>query len=313
MRKRLIVLFAASALLVMACDASSLVSQFLPQLKEAQEAIETAVPTLAAVATSVAPTSAPPGGKTQAAPTPTPSGPTAGGNPFADALTKAKGATKYRVEFSMVFGTTKNGKYSEEPFIDFKGEVDGKNSHMTSKGGIMAMLSGDEKGTVEIIEADGKTYMKGVSMFGLTDPKVWYITDDKSATSGFADFAKPDEYNNFLGGGKPGDFKKIRSESLDGQSCDVYLYDLKSLQNAAIVGLLGSAQDKNEFASIDKAEMSFWLCKDGYVHKFLLDYQGHDTKNANEKGALKMTGHTWDYGNPTIVVTAPKDAKPMPK
>jgi hypothetical protein len=310
MRKRLIVLLAASALLVMACDASSLVSQFLPQLKEAQEAIETAVPTLAAVATSAAPTSAP--AKTQAAPTPTPSGPTAGGNPFADALTKARGVTKYRVEFSMVFGTTKSGKYSEEPFIDFKGEVDGKNSHMTSKGGLLAMLSGDEKGTLEFIEADGKSYVKGMALMGMYDPKVWYVDDNKSSSS-FSGFAKPDEFSSFTGGANPGDFKKVRSESLDGQSCDVYLYDLKSLQNAAIVGLLGSAQDKNEFASIDKAEMSFWLCKDGYVHKFLLDYQGHDTKNATEKGALKMTGHTWDYGNPTIVVTAPKDAKPMPK
>ncbi len=270
--------------------------------------------------TTVVPPPLQPGGKvtppvpgivpTQVAPTKaSPSGSTSG-NPFADALGKAKSAGKYRIEFAWIFGSTDQGKYQETPFLNMAGEVDGQNAHLTSKGGLLAMFAGDQNATVELIEAGGKTYMKGVTLFGMADPKVWYITDD-SSTSSFKDMGKPDEFKDFTGG-KDSDFKKVRSESLDGQSCDVWYYDYKSLQNAAIIGLLGSAKDKNEFGAIDKAEMSIWLCADGYVHKWLLDYAGHDTKNVNDKGALKITGHFWDFNNPTIKVEAPKDAKPMP-
>jgi hypothetical protein len=242
--------------------------------------------------------------------TPPPGQPPSTGS-FLDALGKAKTATKYRIQFAWLFGETKSGKYQETPFIDMTGEVDGANSHFTSKGGLLAIFAGDGSGTVEIITAAGKTYMRGVNMFGLTDPKVWYITDS-SATSGFSDFAKPDEYKDFVSGAKESDFRKVRTESLDGQSCDVYLYDMKSAQNAAIVGMLGTSKDKNAFSAIDKAEISIWLCGDGFVHKYVLDYQGHDANNPNEKGALKINAHMWDFNNPTITIQAPKDAKPLP-
>lgn len=301
MRKQFLVIFAASALLLMACDASSLVSQFLPKGLQEQMAQEepTEEPAQAPAATQVVPTRPP-------------SGQPSTGNPFADAQNKAKGAQKFRVEFAMLFGSTQNGKYSEEAFVDFTGEVDGKNSHFVSKGGIFALFSGGSSTPLEIIEADGKSYMKGISLFGTTDPKVWYIQKDTSSTSGFQDFTKPDYYSGFTGSGKSSDFRKVRSESLDGQSCDVYLYDLKSAQNAAIVGLLGSSQSKSEFASIDKAEINVWLCGDGFVHKYTLEYAGHDQKNPTDKGAMKINSHTWDFNNAAIKVTAPQGAKPMP-
>ncbi len=301
--KKFLILFAASTLLLMACDASSLISQFLPKGLREQLAQEepTEESTEAPAATPAAPVATRP-----------PSGQPSTGNPFADALSKAKSALKYRVEFAMLFGSTQNGKYSEEAFIDFSGEVDGKNSHFVSKGGIFALLSGGGNAPLEIIEADGKTYMKGISLFGTTDPKVWYIQKDTSSTGGFQEFTKPDYYNGFTGTGKTSDFRKVRSESVDGQSCDVYLYDLKSVQNAAIVGLLGSSQTKNEFAAIDKAESNVWLCGDGFVHKYTLEYAGHDQKNPNDKGAMKINAHTWDFNNAALKVTAPQGAKPMP-
>ncbi len=252
-----------------------------------------------------------PTGNATAVPTTKPSGQLPSvGNLFGDALSKAKAATKYRIQFSWIFGSTQNGKYTEEPFFDFTGEVDGKNTHLVSKGGFLAMLGGDNA-TIEIIEAGGKSYMKGVSMFGMTDPKVWYIQKDSSTTSGFEDFTKPDYFSGFTSDNKA-DYKKVGTESVDGQSCDVYLYDVKSLQNAALIGLLGSAQDKSDFSAIDKAEMKVWLCGDGYVHKFTMDYEGHDSTNAAQKGAMKMNMHFWDFNNPTISVQPPKDAKPMP-
>lgn len=239
-----------------------------------------------------------------------PSGAGGIGGLLGSAANKAKTATKYRLQFTWVLGEMKSGKFQESPFIDMSGEMDNGKAHLTSKGGLLAML-GDANTPIEIIEADGKTYMKGVTMFGLTDPKAWYITDG-SSTSGFADFSKPDEFSSFTGGTKDADFKKVRTEPMDGQSCDVYLYDMKSVQNAAILGMFGTAQDKNDFASVDKAEMTIWLCADGFVHQWTVDYQGHDAKDATQKGSVKMSGHMWDFNNPAITVTVPKDAKPMP-
>ncbi|MBI3741121.1 MAG: hypothetical protein HY257_05130 [Chloroflexi bacterium] len=296
MNKKFLIVWLAAALMLLACDVSSLVSQFVPQ-QQAEEEQPTDVPPVV-----VQPTVQPK--------TPTAAANT-GPNPFANALSKAQGATKYRIEFAMLFGATKNGKYAEESFIDFKGEVDGKNTHLTSKGGVLALLAGG--GSLEIIEAGGKTYMKGVTLFGATDPKLWYVTDDQSTTSSFTGFAKPDEFKDLTGGANANDFKKVRSEAVDGSACDVYLYDFKSLKNSALVGLLGSAQDKEDFGAIDRADVNVWLCNDGYVHKYTLNYEGHNTKTPAEKAALKMTGHIWDFGNATIVVTAPKDAKPLPK
>lgn len=237
------------------------------------------------------------------------------GNLFGNALQKAKSATKYRVDFSMVFGGVQNGQYKEAPFVAFTGEIDGSNSHITSNGGLLSsMMTGSETGKVEIIESGGTEYMKGAtSLFGAIklDPNTWYIANQQTASS-FAEFAKPDEFSSWTGSGKLTDFQKTRSESVDGQSCDVYLYDMKSIKNAALVGLLGSSQNKNDFDSIDRADINLWLCGDGYVHKYVLDYEGHSSKDATQKGALKMNWHIWDVNNPLIVIQAPAGAKPMP-
>ena len=287
------------------------------------------IPGLAEPTTAPEPTTAalPPGPlspRTPGAPAPTTAAPPAQptqsqgnpltggvGNLFNDALSKAKTASKFRIETAMLVGSTTNGKYAEEPLLDLKGMVDGKNSQFEGKGGLMGMLSGGT-GSVQIVVADGKTYMTGVSMFGLTDPKTWYVMKDASSTSGFDSFAKPDSFDSFLGDTKSTDFKKIRSESVDGQSCDVYMFDYKNTKNAALTGLLGTAKDKEDFSAIDKYEVNIWLCGDGYVHKFVLDMQAHNAKDANEKGGFKMNAHMWDFNNAAIKVTAPPNAKPFP-
>ncbi len=257
------------------------------------------------VATKVAPVPAQPG-----AGLPGQSGSTSSGNPFTDFVNKTKTANKYRVEFVWTFGSTDQGKYQEVSFFNMSGEVDNKNSHFVSKGGLMAMLGGDQNATIEFIEADGKSYVKGMSIIPGLDPKAWYITDDKMA-SGFKDYGKPDDFRNYAGG-KDSDFKKVRTESLDGQSCDVWVYDFKNVQNAAITSALAMSKDKGEFSVVDTGQVSTWMCGDGFVHKWSFEFRGHDAKDATNKGALIMGAHMWDFNNPTIVVTAPAGAKPMP-
>jgi len=261
-----------------------------------------------------APTSAPfaPGAASPIAPGVVPTrgnAPTTGGsNPLTDWINKAKTAQKYRCEVSWVFGSTKNGKYVEEPFLDMAGVVDGQNEQFTMKAGIFTMFTGGTP--LETVEVDGKSYWKGVNMFGTTDPKVWYLQKDSSSSSGFTDFCKSDEWNSFTGSSS--DFKKVRTEQLDAQSCDVYFYDLKSGQNAALGGLFGMAQNQGSFSAIDKGEINLWACSDGFVHKYTLEYAGHDQKNAADKGGMRMNWHAYDFNNPTIKVTAPTGAKPMP-
>lgn len=255
----------------------------------------------------------PSGVPTKAAPPPTsgaPSNVPSSGNPFTDLLNKTKTATKYRIEFVWTFGGMEQGKYQEVQFFNMSGMVDGKNSYFTSKGGLMAMLGGDQNATVEFISADGKSYMKGVTMFGMTDPKQWYITDDQTSSS-FRGYADPDEFKQ-LTGGKDSDFKKVRTESLDGQSCEVWMYDFRNTSGGAFTSLLTMSKDRGDFSVIDLGQTAVWLCGDGFAHRWMLEVRGHDTKNPNEKGALVMSAHMWDFNNPTIIVTAPAGAKPMP-
>ncbi len=295
MRKRWLVLVAACVLLLLACDASSLVGRFLPQkeIEQASATLQAVAPTIAAISTTA----------------PSVNLPASTGNPFTDAMAKAKTATKFRVEFSWIIGAMEKTKYQERPLFDFNGEVDGQNAHMVARAGVPAK---DANTPVEIVEAGGVTYMKGASLPGMTDAKAWYITDELT-TSSFSEFATVDAYKDWVSGVLPGDIKKARPETLDNQNCDVYLYDLKTLQNAALLGLLAFAGDTSAFSAIDKGEVSFWMCADGYVHKFLLDYQGHNPKDATQKAGLKMNWHAWDFGSAAIAVTAPKDAKKLQK
>lgn len=233
-----------------------------------------------------------------------------GSNPFADALKKANSATKYRMQFTMIVGGTTNGKYAEETLFDMSGEVDGKSMRMSSKGGFLAILSGDPNGTVEFLTADNKTYMRGVKMFGMTDPKLWYVTSDNSTSSGMGDFAKPDAFNDFVD--NPSSFKKVGNEVVDGQACDIWAGTVSGFDAAGMTGIFGAGKDTGDLGVVDKAETRVWLCNDGYVHKFAMDYQGHNAKTPTEKGAFKINGKMWDYNNAAIKVTPPTDAKPLP-
>jgi hypothetical protein len=234
--------------------------------------------------------------------------PSAGGS-ILDALNKNKTATKFQMEMAMLIGSTTAGQYKEESFMDLKGKVDGKNMQMTTKSALFAMFSGG--GELEIIQADGKTYMRGIKLATLTDPKVWYV--QKGSTADFGDLTSPNLYGDVTKDAKPGDFKKTGTDTVDNQLCDVYLYDTKALSGTDLLGGLGSVvPGQDDLGVADKSQITFALCRDGYVHRANIEYAGHNTKNVNEKGTVKINIHLWDHNNSTIVVTAPADAKPMP-
>ncbi len=264
----------------------------------------------AATRAPATPAGAPTPTRVVAAPTsPVVSTPTAQ-NPLANFLSKAKTANKYRIEFVWIFGSTEKGNYQEVTFFNMTGQVDGKNSYLSSKGGLLGMLGSDQNATIEFIQADGKSYVRGLSLFGMADPKQWYVTDDSMAST-VRDFADPDEFMDYSGGA-PGDFKKVRTEVLEDQSCEVWLYDFKGALVGGVGSLLSMAKDQGDLSVITVGQTSVWLCADGFIRKWMFELRGHDAKNPNEKGAIIMTARMWDYNNPAITVTAPPNAKPMP-
>jgi hypothetical protein len=261
-----------------------------------------------AASTAVAPNASSTGVAPVAKPTQSGSASAPAGSALGDAWAKAKLASKYRMEMSMLVGSTQNGKYSEENTLGFKGMVDGKNVQFEMSGGLTSALGSGA--TLEIISADGKTYMRGIPILG--DAKAWYVMKDASMAGSFDSFTKPDAFDSFANDAKANDVKKVRSEQLDGQSCDVYAYDYKNLKNSAMVGMFGTAKDKEDFSTVDKSEINFWLCGDGYVHKFTMDVQAHNQQTVTEKGSVKMTMRLYDFNSSAISVTAPANAKSFP-
>ncbi len=272
---------------------------------ETQQATPTRAPALPTIAGSKPNTPFPGAAATKPAPT---TAPAATGGSILDALNKNKAATKFQMEMSMLIGSTTAGQYKEESLMEFKGKVDGKNLQMTTKSSLFAILTGG--GDLEIIQANDKTYMRGVKLANLTDPKVWYV--QKNSTADFGDLTSPDLYGDAIKDAKPGDFKKTGTDTVDNQPCDVYAYDAKSLSGTDLLGGLGTVPGQDDLGVVDKSQITFALCRDGYVHRVIVEYAGHNSKNVNEKGTVKINIHMWDHNNATIVVTAPADAKPMP-
>ncbi|MBI4758876.1 MAG: hypothetical protein HY783_07755 [Chloroflexi bacterium] len=227
------------------------------------------------------------------------------GDLWTEALNKAKTATKYRMAMSFVIGATEGGQFKEQPFIVMEGIVVDKDSHQTFTGGLLNDLLGGAK--IEMIQVGDKSYMKGMQMFGMTDPNKWYIMSDTSQSK---PPVEPDDMFNMAGQDLKGS-KQVGTETLDGQACQVWAWDMKSI--AALTGFLVAPEAKGEFSALDKAEVKSWLCADGYVHQVAMEIAGHDAKNPAEKGSMKIKTRMWDFNNPTLSVKAPEGAVPLPQ
>jgi len=300
--------------LVFAIGAALACGPFNP-LGGAQQAVEQAAATVAAVATEAAkalatpiaatptkalatPIAATPTKAVVAAPTATPSA-----GLLAEALKKARAVTRYRMAMSFIVGATEKGKFKEEPFLVMEGVVVGSDSHQIYTAGLMNALLGGER--IEMIQAGGKSYMKGGKMFGLGDPNKWYIMSE-TATS--EPPVEPGDMFDLAGQDLQG-LKQMGLEMLDAQPCQVWTWDMKAV--AGLTSLLTNPDAQSDLSAVDKAEVKSWLCGDGYVHQVSMEIAGHDPKNPNEKGSIKIKTHIWDINNPTLSVKAPEGAVPL--
>jgi hypothetical protein len=208
---------------------------------------------------------------------------------------------------SFIIGAMDSGVFKEQPFIVMEGYVVGPDSYQTYTGGMMNEILGGTK--IEMIDVGGKSYMKGGTMFGMMDPTKWYIMSDSSQSS---PPLEPGDMLNLAGSDLQGlqdPPKKTGTEILDGKSCDVYTWNIKS--SASLLGFLTNPEQKSDLSAVDKAEARSWLCADGFAHKMVMEIAGHNATDATQKGSLKIETHMWDFDNPTLVIKAPDGAIPF--
>ena len=99
----------------------------------------------------------------------------------------------------------------------------------------------------------------------------------------------------------------LGSESLDGQSCDVYKGDEEATQ-AAFESASGGG---NGMDKIDSAELKIWACGDGYVHQMLISATGSSAETPDQKLDFKMKFHLYDFDSSDIEIAAPKNPQAL--
>ena len=70
-------------------------------------------------------------------------------------------------------------------------------------------------------------------------------------------------------------------------------------------GLPGAAELEN----VERADLRFWVCEDGYFHQMTLDFAG-TTEGQEEPVELALLLRLYDFDG-DISVTAPADAEPI--
>ncbi len=232
------------------------------------------------------------------------------GDLFNDAMAKAKTATKYRMAMSFTIGATEAGQFKETPFMVLEGYVVDQDMYQVFNGGMMNESLGGAK--IEMIQVGGKSYIKGMTFMGMADPNKWYLMSDTSQSSPPVD---PGDMFNMTGQDLKGlkdAPKKVGNETLDGQSCEVWSWDMRAYYGN-YMNFMTNPDAKKDLGIADKAESKSWLCADGYIHQVSMDIAGHDTANVAEKGSMKILTRMWDFNNASLSVKAPADAVPFGK
>jgi hypothetical protein len=222
-----------------------------------------------------------------------------------EAIERSKGVTKGR--FSMVFvtGETQNGTYSETPYMDAQGELDGAVNHFLFKGGVLNQAFGNAETVEMVTDGKGKTFVRGAQVLPSMDPKAWYYTESGTAdppltVTDVLDFTDADtDWPTAVDAG---------GEQLDGLACQVHAWNPSE---GAVADMVKDADNKDAFNVIDKAEYRVSICGDGYVHRLRLEVLGHAKADANNKGALKLELRLSDIDSKAIKIAVPTDAKPM--
>ncbi len=272
------------------------------------------VPTPTATATLAAPTAT----ATLVGGAPAPTSAAAGA--IVAAMSKGKTAPSYRVDMSMSMKgdlgqlTAGGDKNQEISLLAMTGEINGRDSHLTMKGVVGAVLTGDPSKGIEMIEADGKSYVRGpVPFLGAKDNR-WYVLAAAQAASTKTQLGSADIYGSFVG--KQQDFSMLvpaGTESLDGKKCDVYSASKEDAMNA-FLGMGTTPQiNREEWSSIkdniQTSEYKVWVCDDGYLHQVRINIEAQEAGKLGQVMGMRLLLHAFDFGS-NIKVTPPANAIP---
>lgn len=276
----------------------------------------TPVPTDTPVPPTIAPTAVP----ATVAPTAVPAA-ASGGGTLQDALNHVKAATAYRLDLSITgtgnFAAT--GAPTPQPgdenkpitLVTMKGEINGKDAHLTLQGELTSLLGIDPSKPFEVISYQGAAYVKGpVPLLGATEEK-WYLAPPEAASVAQPPLTPGALLASFGDAGiNPADFKEAGTETLDGASCTIYSGDKSAVINAfsKLGGAAGATQA--DLDSIDNAQFNFWVCPDGYLHQIRMLIEGHDKTKPDQKGTFEIVMKASDF-NSDIKITPPTDASPL--
>ena len=262
---------------------------------------ETATPTLPPTATPI------PATATLVFQSPTPRPTTQASSAILPALDKSQKVNVYRMQMDVsakgvISGTTNAAQ--EISLINMTGEVNNKDVHITMKGMVALLFTGDVNAAFEMMSVGGKEYVKGpMPLLGAKENK-WYILSNAGATSSVS--ASPDDfYGAFMNGDVDlYSFTKTRTESLDRLQCDVY----NASQAEAMRAFASLSPDLNltnaQIQQLEqirgKAELALWVCADGFVHQMKMGLEGKDV--SGKTGGFNMTVHVYDFNSPINII-----------
>jgi hypothetical protein len=237
---------------------------------------------------------------------------------LADAVANAKNVKTYRMEMEMSSkglldamaqaGGGAGSPAADAPLMSMTGEFDNGNAHFTMKGMFVAFMGMDPEQGLEMLTVDGKSYVHGPApMMGATEA-AWYAAEQGQASAAQPPVDSSAFFESF-GGKDLSKFSKVGSESLDGQSCDIYKGDQEATQ-AAFESAAGGG-GANGMDTIESADLKLWACGDGYVHQMLIDVTGSSKDKPGQKLDFQMNFHLYDFDSADIAIEAPADAKPL--
>lgn len=233
-----------------------------------------------------------------------------------------------------------------ERTVKTMGEVNGRNSHITTQGnfGGGAGNGAAGGGSNELIFVDGKTFVKGPNQIMGAPEAKWYELPADRAQRNPAEGLFARDGKRLI---EPADFKKTTSETIDGKRCDIYEADAAALQriyeatqtgfgvggfggpgggapgpqggaqagqgqgqgqNAGQGGGQGGqgSQGRNQL-TIKSGSYKVWACEDNLVRKYEVNFALTSAQRADQALEIQSSTRLYDFGS-AINIAAPAGA-----
>jgi len=261
-----------------------------------------------AVSPTNAPTQAPAAPVLVQSPSPRPTATLAPSDLVMSALRKAP--TTYRVAFSMTLSASYLGVYNRSVFLDSTSEIDDKKAHSFVKSEGLTMPSTGPIVGLEFVLANGNQYVKGTRDAGW-DPESWYATN--VIPFSLVDLVRPDALAIDMRESQATEFVRIGSELLDGQSCEKVQYNPKRMPSQPWAVALTDFE--RELTSvIDRLDLVFWVCTDGFIHRYTVDQRGHSAQYSSSASETRIDARYSEMESAAIVVQLPAagEVRPTP-